>query len=668
MTDNMIRVVSLLMFCLMILMSPSEGRSPKQMDTLYNETSDGVVNLNYATFHNTIYSHQHSNGFLVEFYASWCGHCKAFAPKYKKLARDVIAWSPVIRLSAVNCADPLNLRLCREQKVMSYPTLKFFPPHNVNEHVAHSKNFKNEVNDSTEFILEETTTLSMRNSLVKTILEFFSSSQRGVKVPSSWPQFLPLNSSDAKSLIEEMDLKNKSSNSKPVLIVLEEEQNRNEAIDSSLVPTVGTEVILDLSSYQEFVTVYRMFYNEQSFKSVFPSLRHNSREESLQSKLPVLLRVKPTLPMMIHPTDVQLLLASTPDSGPSMARQAIVDYVAVNFLKGVYTDPAERLSPPDLLTEEDEEDTSSTESNGILPKGFTTKVHMIDLYNALRYSFYHEVLLHQSFNQSQVKALQQYFLVLNKFFPFDNENPRRFTRRMTQWIHARNQTTSAALQAIMKAGSEGFLFPLRPYISCRGSRPELRGYPCALWLLFHTLTVSEYSHLRTQLSKDPSYNMTHLVLPAMKDYVSHFFTCKQCSDHFAAMAQGMEQQLIYENSSLLWLWKKHNEVNNRLYGRLESEDPLFPKVQYPSLELCPDCYIGSNMTAVTVEAGTSSQSTTIPLEFNETQVFNFLLSQYQKSNLIKKVTASAMTTFSRDKITTMITTCLLIQLFLKFLF
>ncbi len=29
------------------------------------------------------------------------------------------------------------------------------------------------------------------------------------------------------------------------------------------------------------------------------------------------------------------------------------------------------------------------------------------------------------------------------------------------------------------------------YQYCTGSSPQYRGYPCALWLLFHTLTVSQ---------------------------------------------------------------------------------------------------------------------------------------------------------------------------------
>lgn len=29
------------------------------------------------------------------------------------------------------------------------------------------------------------------------------------------------------------------------------------------------------------------------------------------------------------------------------------------------------------------------------------------------------------------------------------------------------------------------------YHFCEGSSPRYRGYPCALWLLFHTLTVAQ---------------------------------------------------------------------------------------------------------------------------------------------------------------------------------
>ncbi|KAL8174579.1 UNVERIFIED_CONTAM: Sulfhydryl oxidase 2 [Gekko kuhli] len=32
------------------------------------------------------------------------------------------------------------------------------------------------------------------------------------------------------------------------------------------------------------------------------------------------------------------------------------------------------------------------------------------------------------------------------------------------------------------------------WVGCQGSRPELRGYPCSFWKLFHTLTVQAAVH------------------------------------------------------------------------------------------------------------------------------------------------------------------------------
>ena len=39
----------------------------------------------------------------------------------------------------------------------------------------------------------------------------------------------------------------------------------------------------------------------------------------------------------------------------------------------------------------------------------------------------------------------------------------------------------------------------------------------------------------------------------------------------------------------LYLWRAHNIVNARLKGR-DTEDPRFPKYQFPALFLCPDCH------------------------------------------------------------------------------
>lgn len=467
------------------------------------------------------------NAWLVQFYNHWCGHCIKFSPIFRAFANDIAGWKPVISLAVIDCAE--NMQTCRTYGINSYPSIKFFRARSTFQ----DRGVEVETHHHPEQLRHQAVDLVERKD-----------AYRGER-PKSWPSFDAFQGGkNAEGLWTHVP-----ANIDIQILVVE--------LNASY---IGREVTLDLSSRHSIYVQRLVVSSDRTWlSSLLPD--ETSVSDVRWADLYVLHR---------NGSSTRLLRVKQEDGARENVLLVLEPYMRAISSSSTTTSTS----------------TASPEERKPID---TSKVYLADLNNALVYSLRQEVAGHEHLNHTELAALVHFVDILVKYFPGGGP-----TKLALQNLHT--FVTSAGTDSLKGEQLSAFfkkqvdLPIIGPYEGCQGSKPGLRGYPCALWMLFHSLTVSAYLKSggyplgRSEAGAD--------VLQAVKGYVTYFFSCRYCAAHFSTMAKDLETEVQTTRDAVLWLWRAHNKVNARLAGDI-SEDPLYPKRPFPPATLCSDCHEGT---------------------------------------------------------------------------
>ena len=107
--------------------------------------ADGIITLTSSSFDETVKSS--TTPVLVDFWAEWCGPCKAIAPVLKELSTELVGKLTIAKLDVDAHGD-----IAQRFNVMSIPTLLIFHNGEVQKRLVGAKGKSQLLQDLAEFL------------------------------------------------------------------------------------------------------------------------------------------------------------------------------------------------------------------------------------------------------------------------------------------------------------------------------------------------------------------------------------------------------------------------------------------------------------------------------------------------------------------------------------
>ena len=581
-----------------------------QTEDLYKNGVDlGITSLERNQVNETL--QKTNKPWLIQFYSSWCGHCQRFAPTFKEFGIRVQGWTDVMGFGVINCAQEYNTQACRDFDIGGYPSVKLFAPHQPASYVGElirAHDVQALMNEATNWI----ETLERNDT---------------TKVASFAPDLTPFESSNLMDLWKTKTQQYENADS-AILLFYDTSTHSNSMINSLLMDVHH----LSKSSSNPLIIrkVVTSQTNENSANNADAAKAARELAQNIglqdQTKLPFMVSVhRPKDASEQSPKNLNTEILRSSVDGETKFEELIA--TIINHSQKGDTMSKNPIINARLIEMKDNQgeipsNHVQAETSLELIKKRRYTVFMSDIENALLYSLSHEVAQKKSIIGKSFNALQHYLELLIRLFPTKGrEKTLLFLQELYKWTNGHEDgILGEDLSAkIIELRTKFNTFDdVKDYIGCKGSNPKYGNYPCALWSLWHVLTVRQAEQV---VVSDPRF-----VLSTMVEYVDQFFGCRDCAENFLLFSENgaaIKRDVKMVKDSVLWLWKAHNNANLRLKGDIQTDDPVYPKTVFPDEQFCPQCMIEKNMYEETSNTWTIDKR-----EYNLEKTFEFLKNLY----------------------------------------
>ncbi|GMT33551.1 hypothetical protein PFISCL1PPCAC_24848 [Pristionchus fissidentatus] len=528
--------LSLSLFLLLVISSLISAKS------LY-DPSDPILELDNDTFNSSVYGQKRA--FFIEFYSSWCGACIGYAPTFKKFARQLESWSPIVQVTVVNCAEDKNMPLCREHQIAAFPTLKYF------------KYNSRSAEDATIFTGDKHDLPYLPFSVAQLVHDNWKTER-----PAEWPSFEAIAPS---TTVREIWSAAETANL--VAVVSQEEPS-----------LLAWALTINYAGDKRVRTAIARPDHVQIVKEVGSSIDGKVLVYDKSGQRPVF--ISPEKPSF---TDAQEKISE-------FLQQAIGD----SLDKGAAAPGSNAQAPPPpgppggppgrVVTSGGQKQ----HDPAVLADLSQYQMQLVDVESAIAYMLTREIPRRSRIEGEDLTSLKDWMGVMAKYAP-GRTPTRRLLYRLNEWIQSKFSVTADDWMAQVASLQMELGNPLPAeitWLACRGSSPNLRGYTCGLWTLGHAVTVEAYTAEKNNLS----FNSVHSVLSPFRHFIVRFLSCGECAANFAKEAEKHNlEAAIKSEDMVMWLWNTHNSVNTRLSGA-PAEDPKHPKRTFPPKEICRQCW------------------------------------------------------------------------------